>query len=103
MINHYAKINKDNIVENVIICEDSQVSSLDGSYVKITDSTNNAYVGEIYNVEKNKFVQPKPPYDSWILNEDLFWESPAGPKPDHNYDWNEDSQEWVASEIKTEI
>ena len=91
----YAKINFNNIVEDVIICDDSNVTLLDGTYIKVTDSTNIPVQGLLYDKEKNKFETIKP-YDSWLLKEDLTWESPAGPKPEGPHRWNEDSQEWVS-------
>ena len=92
----YAKINSENIVENVIVCEDNQVESLSGSYIKVSDLTNQPLIGYPYNSQKNKFESPKP-YDSWILNEEtLVWQSPKGAKPEGFYRWEEESQEWVA-------
>jgi hypothetical protein len=91
----YAKINSDNIVENVIVCEDSQISTLSGTYVKVTDQTNDPYQGYGYSSILNRFESPKP-YDSWTLNEEtLVWESPDGPKPsDGFYRWNEETLNW---------
>jgi hypothetical protein len=92
----YAKINSEDIVENAIICEDSQISTFDGEWVKVTEATNDAHVGHPYNRENNKFIAPKPPFDSWELNADFKWESPAGPRPtDAEYDWNESTKQWV--------
>lgn len=91
----YAKINSENIVENVIICEDSQINTLDGKYIKVTSETNEALCGYLYFEEKNKFESPQP-YPSWILNEEtLIWESPSGPKPsDGFYRWDEEEKTW---------
>jgi hypothetical protein len=92
----YAKINSENIVENAIICEDSQISLFDGEWIKVTDSTNDAHVGYPYNRDSNRFIGPKPPFESWVLNSNSIWESPIGPKPtDGEYDWNEVEQDWV--------
>ena len=55
-----------------------------------------------YTLDVNKFIEAKPPYDSWILNADLKWESPKGPQPAHNFDWDEESQEWIDQPIKSE-
>jgi hypothetical protein len=98
----YAKVNSQNIVENVIICEDSQIAYFDGEHIKVTNNTNTPYVGGEYRRDAGKFIEVKPPYDSWILNNELKWESPAGPQPDYNYDWDEENQEWINQPIKSE-
>lgn len=99
-MSNYAHI-VDSFVENIIVCEDSNISSLSGRYVKVTESTGNAKIGGSYNLEKNKFIDPKP-YDSWTLNEDDNWESPDGFSIKPGFWWNEDSQEWVALITTTE-
>ena len=98
-MSRYAKINSQNIVENVIICEDANISMFDGAWIKITEDTNFAETGSVYVPEKQKFIEIKPPFESWTLNENtLKWESPAGTKPAHNYSWDEDSLSWIESE-----
>ena len=92
----YAKINSENIVENTIVCEDSQVSIFEGTYIKVTDETRNAEIGFEWNTSASKFISLKP-FDSWILNENLEWESPLGPVPDIDYPaWDEESGEWFS-------
>ncbi len=91
----FAEINSDNIVKNVIVCEDSGVpSEFVGTFVECTEETRIASIGDSYDVNNDKFISQKP-YESWTLNSDLEWESPVGPKPDGFYKWIEDSQEWV--------
>lgn len=94
MINTYAKI-ENGIVTNTILCEDSQISTLNGDYVKVTESTNNPEFGFAYNKEKQKF-ETQQPYQSWTLNADtMIWESPDGAKPsDGFYRWNEETLKW---------
>lgn len=90
----YAKINSDNIVENVIACEDSQIGIFPGEWVKITEETKEAFIGGGYNRISNKFIAIKPPFDSWILDEDFNWSAPK-PKPESgDYRWNEDIVDW---------
>jgi hypothetical protein len=91
----YAKINSENIVENVILCEDTYIGTQAGHHIKVTENTNEPLIGFEYNLEKNRFTSPKP-YESWILNQDtLIWESPVGPKPtDTFYRWDEESTNW---------
>jgi len=99
-MSRYAKI-ENNIVENVIICDDTSIVNFAGKYIKETDSTGTAHVGGLYNAELNKFTNIKP-YDSWILNEEGIWESPDGLSEKPGFWWNEESQEWVALITTTE-
>ena len=95
-MSNYAKIDSENIVENVIVCDDSNIPLLGGTYVKETEETGSASVGFTWNKEKNKFIKLQP-YGSWTLNEDSCeWEAPVSKpaSPWMGY-WNEDSQEWV--------
>ena len=93
MINTYAKIENE-IVVNIIISNDSEISLLNGLFVKVTENTNTPYIGGRYYSELQKFEEIEP-YPSWTLNEEtLKWESPA-PKPEGNFHWNENDQEWV--------
>jgi len=95
----YAKINSNNIVENVIVCEDSNIGLFDGYYVKVTSSTNQPYIGAEFKKEVEKFVEQKPPYASWILDEITCKWNPPVPYPNDNgmYTWNEESTEWIQS------
>ena len=89
----YAKI-ENNIVNRVIICEDSQINTFEGTFIKVTTDTYDAYVGYSYNQESNKFISLKP-YDSWVLGEDFKWHSPLGDAPTSgDFEWNEEDQEW---------
>ena len=103
-MSNYAKINSDSIVENIIVCSDSEIQYQSGQYIKITQDTNPAQIGYGYVLDKNKFVSPQP-YPSWTLNEtSLVWESPVG-IPENaeiskfgtvmGYRWDEENQEWV--------
>ena len=90
----YAKLNN-NVVENIIISNEEDVTNMDGDFILVSTETNDPVVGYEYNSEKNKFTSPQP-YESWILNEEtLTWESPAGSKPtDGFYRWDEESLSW---------
>jgi hypothetical protein len=91
----YAKINSENIVENVIVCEDSQIGTQSGDHIKVTDITRDAVLGGSYDSINNKFINLKP-YQSWVLGEDFNWQSPIGAKPeDGDYEWNEEDASWV--------
>lgn len=99
MIN-YAKI-ENGVVTNVIVCEDSQIGSQNGDHIKVTSLTKNASIGHAYDAENNKFIAPKP-FDSWTLDEDFNWVSPAGASPAGMHLWDEENQEWVAVVVPQE-
>ena len=96
----YAKINLENIVENVIICEESNISLFSGNFIKQTEETKIANIGDTWDQENNKFIAPKP-YDSWTLNEDFVWTAPVEQPVPNSY-WDEDSNSWIVREIITE-
>lgn len=91
----YAKI-EENIVTNIIVCEDSQIGTQYGHYVKVTENTNEAKFGYEYDFDKNKFKSPQP-FESWTLNADtLIWEAPkAKPLEEGYYNWDEESEDWI--------
>lgn len=91
----YAKI-ENNIVTNVIICDDLNINSIPGEYIKSTEENGSPIIGGTFNHNLNKFIMPKP-YESWVLDENtLLWESPIGANPDIlTKIWDEDSQSWV--------
>lgn len=89
----YAKI-ENGVVSNIIVCEDSDVSTLEGTYIKQSEVTGSPCIGEPYNEEANRFIGRKP-YSSWVLNNNLIWESPLGESPIGKTIWNDSAQEWV--------
>jgi hypothetical protein len=91
----------DNIVDNLIICDDSNIYSLPGFYVKATEERGMPKIGSTYDVVKDKFIEVKP-YESWVLNEENIWESPDGFSSKEGFWWDEESQEWVALITATE-
>lgn len=84
-----------NIIDNVILCEDSVISSIPGFYVKVTEERGNPKTGSTYDTVKDKFIEPKP-YESWVLNEEDIWQSPDGFSAKEGFYWNEEDQEWIA-------
>jgi len=95
-MSRYAKIDSSNIVENVIVCEDSQISALSGNFVKIiSETTKECTIGFSYDKDNNKFIAPKP-YESWTLDENFEWISPIGENPNPALKcWDEESQNWI--------
>ena len=103
-MSHFAKINSDNIVTEVIVAEqdfiDSGVVGLTSEWVQTSYSgsirKNYAGVGDTYDATRDAFYAPQP-YPSWTLVEDTcIWEAPtAMPDDGKMYTWNEDTTNWV--------
>ena len=108
---HYAFLNNDNIVTEVITGIDEtelieglhpeiwygnfrnqtcKRTSYNGNYRK-----NFAGIGYKYDEEKDAFIPPKP-FNKWVLNEDTCrWESPVPyPDDDKQYVWNDNQGVW---------
>ena len=100
---HFAKINKTNIVTDVIVAEQDFINSgkVGDSFLWIQTSYNGSFrknyagIGFQYDKTRDAFIAPKP-YPSWILNETTcLWEAPvAYPDDENNYNWNETNQNW---------
>ena len=116
---HFAKINTDNIVVDVVVVKDSEIL-IDGSeneqkgidFLNSLFNTNynwkktsyNTYsgvhinfagIGFTYDSGRDAFIPPKP-FNSWSLNETTCqWEAPvAYPDDNKKYRWNEDTTSW---------
>lgn len=119
---HYAFINADNIVVEVItgrdeddtnggvtdweqwyaeqreglICKRTSYNTVgnEHSLGGIPFRKNYAGIGMIYDSERDAFIAQKP-YSSWVLNETTcMWEAPI-PKPDGLFVWDESELAWV--------
>ena len=108
---HYAFLNADNIVTEVIsgIDETELIEGLDtetwygnfrGQVCKRTSYNRNirknyAGMGYTYDAGRDAFIAPKP-FDSWVLNEDICqWQSPVPyPTDGFTYTWNEAETAW---------
>ena len=93
----YAKLENE-VVTNIIVCSDTDITTQSGVHIKITDERGNAKINGSYNASKDKFIDPKP-YESWTLNEDDEWVSPTGQGETAGQVWNEDEQEWIVLEV----
>jgi hypothetical protein len=109
---HYAFLNENNIVTEVIvgIDETELIEGLDtetwygnfrGQICKRTSYNGNirknyAGIGYTYDSERDAFIPPSP-YPSWILNEDTCnWVSSIPyPEGEGMYSWDEDQLQWV--------
>jgi hypothetical protein len=114
---HFAEIDQNNTVLRVIVVENKDTSTPDGTEVEsigvafcqrlfggnwVKTSYNGnirknyAGVGYTYDSSRDAFISPKP-YASWILNEDnCLWDAPvAHPDDGKTYSWNEATTNWV--------
>ena len=115
---HFAEINTDNIVTQVIVVDnndilDDQGNELEsigtqlctnlfgGTWVQTSYNHNIRYnyagIGYTYDEARDAFISPKPSYPSWILDEDTCrYEAPIPyPTDDKIYVWDEDTTSWV--------
>jgi hypothetical protein len=126
---HYAFLNENNIVVDVIVGKDENdlaagVSSWEDYYsarrnqrcvrtsyntvggVHSEDGTafrkNYAGIGFTYDEERDAFI-PAQPFESWVLNEDTcLWDAPVPyPADGAIYAWDEESGAWVEVEDDT--
>ena len=100
---HFAKIDSNNIVTQVIVAEKDFINSgaVGDEFLWVQTSYNNNFrkkmtgVGDVYDKAKDKFIQAKP-YTSWTLDGSDDWQPPtAFPDDDKRYEWNEDTTSWV--------
>lgn len=118
---HFAKIDENNIVLDVIVINNLELDPLNeeasglvwlenwsGGYTNWKQTSYNASfrknyagIGFEYRPDLDAFIAPNP-FPSWTLNEDTcLWEAPTT-KPTNNkqYTWDEATISWV--EIPTE-
>jgi len=120
---HFAEIDSNNVVLRVIVVDNKDTSTPDGTEVesigvafcqrlfggnwKQTSYNGNkrknyAGIGDTYNAGLDAFVPPKP-FNSWVLNNDTAqWDAPtpmpsdAGTgEPPKRYSWDEATTSWV--------
>jgi hypothetical protein len=118
---HYAFLDENNIVTEVIVGKDEsnfnweqQYASIRGQLCKRTSYNtiggvhqlggtpfrkNFAGIGYTYDENKDAFIAPKT-FNSWILNEDTcIWEAPVSYPTDGSlYNWNELTLSWDSLE-----
>ena len=113
-MSHFAQIDGNNIVTQVIVIEQDVVDTgLFGdpnSWIQTSYNTsggihllggtplrkNYAGIGYTYDSTRDAFIPPKP-YNSWTLNETTcLWEAPT-PMPDDGkmYSWDEETTSWI--------
>jgi len=102
-MSHFAEIDKDNVVQRVIVAEQDFINSgaVGDSFNWVQTSYNNNFrknyagVGYTYDKTRDAFIAPKP-YPSWLLDDDTCkWNAPtAHPDDDKQYSWDEDTTSW---------
>ncbi len=112
-MSHFAQINDNNIVTQVIVAEQDFINSgVVGDPSKWIQTSYNTYggqhknggtplrknyagIGYTYDSGRDAFIPPKP-FNSWSLNEDTcLWEAPTPyPTDGKIYAWNEDTLSW---------
>lgn len=106
---HFAKIDSNNIVTEIIVSEKDFINTgnVGDEFLWIQTSYNNNFrkqfagIGMTYDKVKDKFISIKP-YPSWVLNADDNWESSvAHPDVTRNYLWNESTTSWDTDWIRT--
>jgi hypothetical protein len=121
---HYAFLDKNNIVTEVIVGKnegeeginwEQQYGSFRGQVCKRTSYNtiggvhkfggtsfrkNYAGIGYTYDETRDAFI-PSKPFNSWVLNEQTcLWEAPvARPNDGGLYTWNEETQSWTLQTI----
>jgi len=120
MCAHFASINSNNIVTQVLVVSDNDAPrgqdflakdlGLGGTWIQTSYNSrggthatggtplrkNYAGVGYTYDSNRDAFIPPQP-YSSWVLNENTcLWDAPvAYPTDGKMYTWDEPTTSWV--------
>jgi hypothetical protein len=117
-MSHFAKVNSQGIVEQVIVAEQDFINTLPeaSSWIQTSYNTykgvhllggtplrkNYAGIGFSYDSTRDAFIPPQT-YSSWVLNEQsCIWEAPT-PMPDDgkDYVWDEPTLTWLEASNDT--
>jgi len=116
---HFAKLNENNIVTQVVRVNNNVILKTDGTeseykgkvYLNnllgtatwIQTSYNHNFrkqyagIGYVYDEENDIFIIPQP-FNSWSLDSNFDWQPPTSrPDNDKSYDWNEETLNWDLS------
>ena len=115
---HFAKLDQNNIVTQVIVVHDNELldngveseskgidfcKSLYGTDTVWKQTSYNASfrrnfagIGFLYNEMRDAFIPPRP-YATWVLNNSTYqWEAPVPyPNDDRRYAWDEYTNNWA--------
>ncbi len=104
---HFAKIDNNNIVTEVIVSEKDFINSgkVGDEFLWVQTSYNDNFrknfagIGYAYDSTRDAFIPPQL-FNSWTLNEDTCqWEAPvAMPDDNKNYTWDEATTNWTEIE-----
>ena len=101
-MSHFAKIDTNNVVTEVIVSEQNFINSgkVGDSFLWVQTSYNNNFrkqyagIGYTYDKVNDVFISPQP-YPSWTVDASFDWQSPTEmPDDGKTYSWNEDTQAW---------
>lgn len=70
------------------ILGDWKQTSYNGSFRK-----NYAGIGYLWDSSRDAFIAPQP-FPSWVLDEETCRWTPPVPRPDGQYEWDEDTTSW---------
>ena len=106
-MSHFAKIDKDNVVTEIIVAEQDFINSgaVGDSFLWVQTSYSNSFrkqfakIGHTYDKINDVFVSPQP-YPSWTLDSNQDWQPPTARPDDDEYNWNEDTKTWDESTNK---
>jgi hypothetical protein len=103
-MSHFAKINSDNIVVNIIVAEQDFINSgiLGDSFLWVQTSYNGnfrnkyANIGDTWDRLNDVFISAQP-HESWTLSDDFAWHAPVEypTTVGVNYIWDEAVGNWV--------
>jgi hypothetical protein len=117
-MSHFAKVNAQGIVEQVIVAEQDFINSLpdSSSWVQTSYNTykgvhllggtplrkNYAGIGFTYDPTRDAFI-PVKPYSSWVLDEETcLWNPPVSmPNDGKLYYWDEPTLTWLEASNDT--
>ncbi len=116
---HYAKLDENNVVTQVVVIDNKDTADASGAEKEHIGAAfcerlfggtwkqtsyngnkrkNYAGIGYTYRADIDAFVAPKP-FASWILNADAQWEAPvAMPTDGQMYSWDEATTSWKVNE-----
>ena len=101
-MSHFAKIDKNNVVTDVITAEQDFINSgkVGDSFLWVQTSYSGSFrkqyagIGYTYDKTNDVFIVPKP-FESWVLDSNQDWEAPtAMPDDGKYYSWDEDTKAW---------
>ena len=121
---HFAQLNDENLVTQVIVVANSDTADSDGMENEAVGAAfcanllggtwkqtsynarirkNYAGIGYKYDADLDAFIPPQP-YASWVLNNDTAqWEAPgAYPTDGGRYTWNEETLTWDAVVVEAQ-